>query len=300
MGRASVASMRFGFVMPFGDAADIADWAVLAESAGWDAVFTWEAVFGVDAWVSLTAAAMVTERVRLGTMLTPVPRVRPWDLASRVGTLDRLSGGRVVLGAGLGALHEGWTAFEADEGRAARVARLDEGLAVYAGLLGGQPYSHEGRYYPVRPTDFMLPDPPVQRPHPPVWLVGAHKVGAARQPSLERAARWQGWLPQVVDGDFRGSPRTPEELAALTSTVRTMREDAGLPWDGFDICFEGEMHGDDPLGRDVPAWADAGATWWVEGAWGLSRDPAGRAELERRIAAGPAPSLTSSRVDVVP
>ena len=113
--------------------------------------------------------------------------------------------------------------------------------------------------------------------------MGAHKVGAARQPSLERASRWQGWLPQVVDGAFRGKPRSPEELAGLTATVRGVREDAGLPWE----CFEGEMHGTDPTERDVSAWGDAGATWWVEGAWGLSRDAAGRAELQRRIAAGP-------------
>ena len=122
----SVCGMRYGFVMPFGDAAEIAEAAALAEGSGWDALFVWEAVWGVDAWVALTAAAMRTSTLRLGTMLTPVPRIRPWDLASRVVTLDQLSGGRVTLGAGLGALHEGWTAFEPDEGRRVRVQRLEE------------------------------------------------------------------------------------------------------------------------------------------------------------------------------
>ena len=240
--------MRYGFVMPFGDAAEIADAAALAERSGWDALFVWEAVWGVDAWVALTAAAMRTSTLRLGTLLTPVPRLKPWDLASRVLTLDQLSGGRVTLGVGLGALHEGWTAFEPDEGRRVRVQLLDEALAVYAGLMGGQPFAYEGRHFTVRPTDFMLPDPPVQRPHPPVWLVGAWRVGATRQPSLERAARWQGWLPQVVDGTGEAIPRGPDELATMLATVRAAREAAGLPWQGFDVCVEGELHGDDPLG----------------------------------------------------
>ena len=285
--RANVVRMRYGFVMPFGAAADIADHAVMAESSGWDAIFDWEAVWGDDAWVALTAAAMVTDHIRLGTMLTPIPRVRPWDLASRVSSLDRLSGGRVILGAGLGALHEGWTAFEADEGRRVRVEKMDEGLAIYAGLMAGQPFSYKGTHYTVKPTEFMLPAPPVQQPHPPVWVVGASKVGAARQPSLERAARWQGWLPQVVDGDWRGKPRSPEELSGLTVQVRRMREDAGLSMEQFDICFEGEFYGAEAGERDLAAWADAGATWWIEGAWGLKDSQAGRAELQRRIQAGP-------------
>jgi len=279
--------MKFGFVMPFGDAAEIADAAVVAEGAGWDALFAWESVWGNHAWVSLTAAAMVTESIRLGTMLTPVPRYKPWDLTSLVGTLDRLSGGRVILGAGLGALHEGWTAFEADEGRRDRVERLEETLDIYAGLMRGQPFHYSGTRYAVKETDFFVPDPPVQQPHPPVWLVGAHRAGAASQPSLARAARWQGWLPQVIDGDFRGKPRTPEELARIAATVREAREAAGLDPATIDVCFEGEFHGDDPAQQDVAAWAQAGATWWVEGAWGLTNDDAGRAEVLRRLTLGP-------------
>jgi len=244
-------------------------------------------VWGDDAWVALTAAAMVTDRIRLGTMLTPIPRVRPWDLASRVSSLDRLSGGRVTLGAGLGALHEGWTSFEADEGRKVRVEKMDEGLAIYAGLMAGQPFSYKGKHYTVSPTQFMLPAPPVQQPHPPVWVVGAAKIGATRQPSLERAARWQGWLPQVVDGTWRGGPRSPEELSSLTGQVRRMREDAGLSVDQFDISFEGEFYGAAAGDQDLAAWEDAGATWWIEGAWGLEDNPTGRAELLRRINSGP-------------
>ena len=200
--------MRYGFVVPFVTAREFAELAVLGEEHGWDAVFTWEAVWGESAWVTLGAAAMATERIRLGTLLTPASRWRPWDLASAVGTVDRLSGGRVVMSVGLGALHEGWTAFEADEGRRARAEKLDECLAVYDGLMRGQPYSYDGTYYHVRPTDHMVPEPPVQRPRPPVWVVGAKGAGRDRQPSLERAARWDGLLPAHRQG--RARARRPD------------------------------------------------------------------------------------------
>src|SRR5678815_4365644 len=147
--------MRKGFVVPYADSRDFADLAALGEEHGWDAIFTWEALWGVDAWVSLAAAALATERIRLGTLLTPAARFKPWDLASRVGTVDRLSNGRVTLSVGLGALHHGWVAFEADEGRRARAEKLDDVLAIYAGLMAGQPFAFEGKHYTARPTDFF-------------------------------------------------------------------------------------------------------------------------------------------------
>ncbi len=281
--------MRFGFVVPYADARDFADLAELGERHGWDGIFTWEALWGVDAWVSLAAAAMVTDKIKLGTLLTPVSRVRPWDLATRVGTVDRLSGGRTILSAGLGALHEGWTAFEPDEGRRVRAEKLDECLAIYDGLMRGQPFSFTGTHYSAAPTDFMLPDPPVQQPRPPVWVVGAAVAGRESQPSLARAAKWDGLLPQVIDGEHRGKVRSPEEMAAVVEPVRALRAAAGLPMEGYDVVLEadstGEWEATDPA--DSAAWADAGVTWWVESWWGIERGEKGLAELRRRIAAGP-------------
>jgi alkanesulfonate monooxygenase SsuD/methylene tetrahydromethanopterin reductase-like flavin-dependent oxidoreductase (luciferase family) len=272
--------MRFGFVMATGDAADVADAAVLAEEAGWDALFTWEALWGVDAWVSLTAAAMVTERIRLGTMLTPLPRYKPWDVASRVATLDRLSGGRVQLAVGLGALHEGWTAFEDDEGRRVRAEKLDEGLAVYDGLMRGQPFSFSGKHFRASPTTFALPPPPVQRPRVPVWVVGAHPAPR----SMARAARWDGLLPMVLSPDV-GPPETPERLAEVVAACRAERESAGLPWDGFDVVVEGTSAPGPTGWTAVRPWAEAGATWWVESDWSGGEDALAR--LRDRIVAGP-------------
>lgn len=277
--------MRKGLVVPYADARDFADLATLAEEHGWDGIFTWETHFGVDAWISLTAAALQTERIRLGTLLTPASRFRPWDLTSRVGTLDRLSGGRVILSVGLGAVHGHWLAFEADEGRKTRAEKLDEVLAIYAGLMNGQPFAFEGAHYSVRPTDFFLPAPPVQQPHPPVWVVGVHFRDRTRQRSLERAARWSGLLPTVADGGER-LDLTPERLAEAVAAVRQLRADAGLTMDGYDVIVEGDGYRDENP-RPFAEWEAAGGTWWIEGWWNLERGPDGLAEVQRRIAAGP-------------
>jgi hypothetical protein len=281
--------MRFGFVVPHADAREFAELAALGERQGWDGVFTWEAVWGVHAWVTLGAAAMVTERIRLGTLLTPASRWRPWDLASAVGTVDRLSDGRAMMGVGLGALHEGWTAFEPDEGRRARAEKLDECLAVYDGLMRGQPFSYTGKHFSATPTTHFVPDPPVQRPRPPVWVVGALAVGRARQPSLERAARWDGLLPAVIeDGETRGVT-TPADLAAILSEVTKLRTAAGLGTGPYDVVIEADSTGEfiQLKPPDPASWEAAGATWWVESWWSIEPGPEGLAEVRRRVQAGP-------------
>jgi hypothetical protein len=281
--------VRFGFVVPYAEARDFAGIAELAESAGWDGVFTWEALWGVHAWVTLGAASMTTSRVRLGTMVTPAARWKPWDLASAVLTVDRLSGGRAVLGVGLGAVHAGWTAFEADEGRRVRVEKLDECLAIYAGLMQGQPFSYNGRHYSAKPTGFMLPEPPVQQPRPPVWVAAAHVLGRERQPSLDRAARWDGLLPQVIDGEDRRHVDRPGQLADIVGRVAARREELGLTGAPYDVIVEADSSGQFvQLSPPAPAaWAEAGATWWIESWWSLPRGPDGLAEVKRRVQAGP-------------
>src|SRR6478672_3014142 len=115
--RPRVTPMRYGFVLPSGDAAAAAELAVEAEQAGWDGFFVWEPTWGNDAWVMLTAAAMRTTTIKLGTMLTPLPKRKPWEVASQSLTLDNLSGGRVILSVGLGAPDERFYIFEDDQGR---------------------------------------------------------------------------------------------------------------------------------------------------------------------------------------
>ena len=281
--------MRFGFVVPYADAREFAELAALGEQRGWDGVFTWEAVWGLHAWVTLGAAAMVTERVRLGTLLTPAARWRPWDLASAVLTVDRLSGGRAVMGVGLGALNGNWMAFEDDEGRGVRAQKLDECLAVYDGLMRGQPFSYQGKHYSAKPVTELIPEPPVQRPRPPVWVIGAKVAGGQRQPSLERAARWDGLIPAVVDDGTGRDLTGPAELAEIVDEVKALRAKAGLEAEPYDVIIEGDASGEF-VQRNPPdpaSWAAAGATWWIESWWSSERGEAGLAEVRRRVEAGP-------------
>src|SRR5919109_1879602 len=163
-------AMRCGFVLPFGNARTAADFAHEAEQAGWDGFFVWEPVWGIDAWVALTAAAMRTERIRLGTLLTPVSRMRPWKLASETATLDNLSNGRVILSVGLGAVDTGFIQFGEETDRKTRAELLDEGLDIVTGLWRGQPFTYEGKHYHVKECDFYPPPPPAQKPRIPIWV----------------------------------------------------------------------------------------------------------------------------------
>lgn len=276
--------MRYGFVLPWGDARTAAELAATAEVHGWDGFFVWEPVWGIDAWVALAAAAMTTSRIRLGTLLTPLPRRRPWDLAGQVATLDNLSGGRLILSVGLGALHDGWLAFEADAGRRVRAELLDEGLAVLRGLQAGQPFTYDGQHYHVRPTDFMVPPPPVQRPYVPTWVVG----GWPAPRSMRRAARAEGWLPNLVSKDGPAGSATPETVRDGVAFIRALREAEGRSMAGFDVIAEGVTPAEDhdAARAEVERWHAAGATWWIEANWSVERDDI-RQYAEARLAAGP-------------
>ncbi len=275
--------MRYGFVLPWGDARTAAELAALAEQHGWDGFFVWEPVWGVDAWVSLAAAAMTTSRIKLGTMLTPLPRRRPWVLAGQTAALDNLTGGRLILSVGLGAVHAGWLAFEQDPGRRIRAELLDEGLDVLTGLWGGQPFSYDGRHYQVRECDFVPPPPPVQRPRIRTWVVG----GWPAVRSMRRAARWDGWLPNVV-GNGEAGPPTVEQVAAGVAWIRDYRTVEGLRVDDYDVVCEGQTPADDreAAGAVVRPWMRAGATWWIEADWSQPRE-AVRDYAEQRLRAGP-------------
>ena len=170
--------MRYGVVLPGGTAPEQLDQAVLAEQAGWDAVFTWEAAYGVDAWSLLAAMAARTQRVRLGTMLTPLPWRRPWKVASQVATLDQLSGGRAILAVGVGAVDtELPDAGEVTDLRG-RAERLDEGIDLIRDAVG-RPDELPGTALPLsdrRALDLTRAAQPVQRAHP---AVGGRRVAAA-------------------------------------------------------------------------------------------------------------------------
>lgn len=260
--------MRYGFVFPGGDARLAAEFAREAERAGWDGFFVWDPVWGIDPWVSLAACAMLTERIRLGTMLTPISRRRPWKLAGETATLDRLSNGRVILAVGLGAPDTGFENFGEVTDRKTRAELLDEGLDILSGLWQGQPFNYDGRHYHIKKTTFNPPPPPVQTPRIPIWVVGAWP----RMRSMRRVLRWDGLLPAKLDADGTHGKLTPDDIAAMRAWIAQHRTDDGP----FDIVMEGKTPGNRPeeAAAIVRPWQEAGATWWLEAIWDApSLDP---------------------------
>ena len=274
--------MKYGILLTGGDPRTLADMAAQAEAAGWDGAFFWDAIWldalgdMYDPWVVMAAMAMRTERVTIGAFVTPPARRRPWKLARETVSLDHLSGGRLVLPIGLGALEDG--AFgRVGEPTAKRVLaeRMDESLAILEGLWSGEPFAFDGAHYQFEAMRFR--PRPVQQPRIPVWMVGAWP----REKSMRRVLRWDGLLPNKLGDDGTSSPVTPADLAEMVEYVR--RERGSL--DGFDVIAEGGTPGDRPAEarETVEQWRATGATWWIESDWvDWSVD-----KLRDRIAAGP-------------
>jgi alkanesulfonate monooxygenase SsuD/methylene tetrahydromethanopterin reductase-like flavin-dependent oxidoreductase (luciferase family) len=227
----------------------VAGLAAEAEEAGWHGVFVWDHLNWrapvrqvADPWVTLAAIATVTERVRLGPMVTPLARRRPAKVVRETATLDGLSGGRLTLGVGLGSDRSGGelsaTGEELDDRR--RAGMLDESLAILAAGWSGEPVDHHGEHHTV--AGLRLLPRPVQRPGVPVW-VGAFP-GHARP--LRRAARHDGLFPVNLDH--------PDQLAEMVATVNDLRADPTAPYD-VAVAL--------PPGEDPAPYAAAGATWWM-------------------------------------
>jgi probable F420-dependent oxidoreductase len=221
--------------------------AEAAEAAGWDGVFMWDHLAFVwdapaaDPWVTLAAIAARTSRVRIGTAVTPVARRRPQVLAHEIATLDRLSGGRFIFGAGLGGSPREFGSFGEPTDANVRAQMLDEGLNVLRKLWSGEPVSHHGEHYTVDGVTFA---PPPAQQHVPVW------IGGNRPASLRRAARWDGWLADSAD---------PTGMTLSADDVADRIAQIGRDGDGFDVAVLGQSDRGEPA-----AYERAGATWWLE------------------------------------
>jgi alkanesulfonate monooxygenase SsuD/methylene tetrahydromethanopterin reductase-like flavin-dependent oxidoreductase (luciferase family) len=276
--------MRHGIVLTAGDPRTTAELAALAEEAGWDGAFTWDGIAigpgdTYDPWVVMTAMAMRTERVTLGAIVTPPARRRPWKLAREAMTLDRVSGGRLVLPVGLGALDDAAFGNVGEPTDARRRAEmLDETLEILEGLWSGEPFAFTGRHYRFGPMTFR--PTPVQQPRIPIWVVGAWP--AAR--SMDRAARWDGIIPQVRDDDGTAVAPTPGQLREIVGWIGARRTAAGL-LRPYDVIAQGATSAGDraAAAASVSPFEDAGATWWVEADWEVPTVEA----LRARIEAGP-------------
>lgn len=276
--------MRYGFIIPGGDVDSIVALAREAEAAGWDGVFYWDGIYIAEAgpmfdpWATLAAIATATSRVRIGAIISPLSRRRPWKVARETVTVDHLSHGRLVLPVGLGALDDGGFGKVGEPtDRRTRAELLDESLAILTGLWSGQPFAYSGKHYHLDEMTFL--PPPVQQPRIPIWVVGAWP----RERSMQRALRYDGILPDKLNLDGSRSELTPDDVRAIRAYAAARRPDAAS---AFDIVVEGTTPGDD-LARAsaiVHDWAEAGATWWNEAMWDAMQAPE---RVRARILQGP-------------
>jgi alkanesulfonate monooxygenase SsuD/methylene tetrahydromethanopterin reductase-like flavin-dependent oxidoreductase (luciferase family) len=268
--------VRFAVNLPnFGELADpalIVELAVAAEDAGWDGFFMWDhIVVGdgmpvADPWVLLAAVAQATKRIALGPMVTPVPRRRPWVLSRQATTLDHLSGGRLILGVGLGfPPDEEFGTFGEPTDDGVRAELLDEGLEILRGMWSGEPFAFDGIHNQVRRATFA--PTPVQQ-HLPVWVAG---MWPNRRP-FRRAARHDGVFPIAADMHML----SPDEVAEIVAYVDRSRP-AEAP---FDVVIGGPH----PTPGEVSAYQMAGVTWYLVGS---APDGETAAEIRAWVGGGP-------------
>lgn len=258
--------MRFAINTPnFGQFSDpklLAQLAHEAEDSGWDGFFIWDHMLWTaphnqplsDPYILLAAMSSATKRIKLGPMVTPLARRRPWKLARETVTLDHLSDGRIILGVGLGGDWFGdYSRFgELPDGKI-HGEMLDEGLQVLTGLWSGEPFSYTGTHYHIKEAQFL--PTPIQQPRIPIWVAG---MWPNKKP-FRRAAQWDGVFPLRAD-DKR---LVPEDYRSLLAYIREHRTSSSP----FDVVHAGWLDRQDPVkDADILAeYADAGVTWWSEG-----------------------------------
>jgi alkanesulfonate monooxygenase SsuD/methylene tetrahydromethanopterin reductase-like flavin-dependent oxidoreductase (luciferase family) len=277
--------MKFGISMPnhgdYGDIQRLVEFATLAESTGWDGFFLWDHISRgvadqVDPWITMSAIAARTERMRLGLLVTPLSRRRPWKVAREIVTLDLLSNGRMVLGAGLGDFKgKEFEAFGEVSDPRIRGEMLDESLGIISGLQSGEGYRFNGKHYKVKNTIFN--PPPVQKPRVPVWVAGKWP----NKKPFHRAAQWDGVVPIPRSRNIK-KYLTLEEMAEIKAYIQRHRE-TDAP---FDLVMSGVLPRKSPAEDNaiLSAYEEIGANWWIEFVYAST----GSVEANQdRVGAGP-------------
>ena len=275
--------MQFGLDVPttgaYADPQVLAQLAADAETAGWDGFFVWDVLGNqepatpvVDSWIALTAIALSTTRIKIGTMVTPLARHRPWLVARQFANLDHLSQGRVICTVGLGDSAQDFAAVGDASDPITRARRLDEGLTILDGLWTQDAFSFAGTHYTL--DEIRLYPKPVQSPRIPLWVAG----GWPRHAPFRRAARWDGVCFKSIHHETR-KWLTLDDFRAGLAYVRAHRTRQAR----FAVIMSGETPEDrqDAIAM-VRAFHEAGATWWVDEGLGWSLE-----EFRDRIRNGP-------------
>lgn len=278
--------MKFGLYLPnYGDGLSVrglAELAAEAETAGWDGFFLWDHILVsktgklnvLDPWVALTAMALSTEYLRLGTSVTPLARRRPWKLARETTSLDQTSNGRLILGTGLGEPPEAeFGVFGEPVAAAQRAGLLDEGLDILTGLWSGKPFRYEGKHYRIEEKVIFRPTP-IQQPRIPIWVGGFWP----NRPPYRRAARWDGIIPLKHQGWIE-----PQDLEAILSFVLPLRSQPQPP-DVAVIDTRSHLGAGSKADKRLARLEAAGATWWLSS---LYRERNALEDLRASIRQGP-------------
>jgi alkanesulfonate monooxygenase SsuD/methylene tetrahydromethanopterin reductase-like flavin-dependent oxidoreductase (luciferase family) len=279
--------MKFGLDIPItGEYADInklIDLALDAEKAGWDGFFLWDTLWDstspnkdtADPIVALSALALKTKKLRLGLMLTPIVRRRPWKFAKEMVSIDHLSKGRLIVGLGLGFNNNELSNFNEETDPKIRGEKLDEAIEILIGLWKGDEFNFKGKYYRI--TNVQLKPTPYQKPRIPIWVGG---FWPSKKP-FRRAAQLDGMYPGVINPD----PNSKEDIMTIENFkeifyyLKTHRQ----TMDSFDIMHYGFTPNDPyEAGKIVNEWKKAGLTWWAE-----SNDRKTLNEHRERIISGP-------------
>jgi alkanesulfonate monooxygenase SsuD/methylene tetrahydromethanopterin reductase-like flavin-dependent oxidoreductase (luciferase family) len=222
----------------------VARLAAEAEEAGWDGVFVWDhlrwrepVAAAADPWITLAAIATATSTVRFGPMVSAITRRRPAKLARETATLDRLGGGRLTLGVGLGSdrFGEEFSRFGEECDDRVRARMLDEALEILATAWSGEVVDHHSEHYTVAGIRFL----PTPARRIPVWAAGF----PGKLNPMRRAARLDGYFPVNLD--------SADRFAEAVAQVEALRTGTGP----FDYVAELEP------GEDGSPYARAGATW---------------------------------------
>jgi len=230
-----------------------------------------------DAFTSLAAIALRTSRIRLGTTVTPLPRLKPWEVARQTVALDHLSHGRFTLGVGLGVKEScDYENFGETAENKILAEKLNESLDIITGLWSGRPFSYEGKHYHIGKTTFL--PTPIQKPRIPIWVGGFWP----RKAPFRRAAKWDGVVPLKLPEELL-EPADLREITGYFNEHRTTKS-------SFDFAIIGWTTGKNRQSNreKVAPFIEAGMTWWLESLYTKRDSPV---EMRRRIRLGP-PRMT--------
>ncbi|MFU8773326.1 MAG: LLM class flavin-dependent oxidoreductase [Anaerolineales bacterium] len=257
--------MKIGMALPYNQTRNIVQWAQTAEEGGWDGLFLGDAIWCEDPMIALAAAAVATNRIRLGVTVIPTPLRRPWKLASEALAVDQLSAGRLILGLGTGAVWMGWQGFpdEATDDKTRR-EMLDETIDILTLLFQRVQLDYEGNQYHLKLSllnEIYYPPKPLQIPRIPLWTPAIWPSGK----SMQRAYKCDGVILEKKSQPGEIEEITPEDVYRAREYIVANRPES-TPYDIVVVGKSSDL--DHTQQREkLKQYKEAGATWWIEALW---------------------------------